>query len=359
MPEKYSHHMIKEIYEEPNIVKKTIDEEKDNAKNIAQEIKSKGYEMIYITGSGTSYHAGLASQYALSNLTNIATSIIPASEFQRWVPVKISRKVLLMAISQSGESSDVIQAARAALDRKMALLAVTNTLGSKLAEMSDYHLLSRSGHEEAVPATKTYVAQLISIFMLSVELAIGTINPQELIQIRNGLYTTPQLIQKMLRSLNTQIEGMAEQYRDKNFMFLLGSGPDYATALEGALKLKETCTIFAEGFATREFLHGPMRLIDERTLVTMMVSQDEIDTYMELGNSFHGFGAPIIAISEDTINHAELRKFSNYIIPVPRGLPKVFSPLLNVVPLQLFAYYSSLFRGLNPDKPEKITKVVK
>ena len=328
-------------------------------RKVAQEIKSLGFEMMYITGSGTSYHAGLASQYALSNLTNLMTSIISASEFARWIPTKVSRRALLMAISQSGESSDVLEAVEAALDRGMSLLAVTNTPESKLARMSNYQLLPRSGRELAVPATKTYVTQLTSIFMLSIELAdedSGVVIPRN---IRAGLNRAPQMLQESLRSLDAKIRNIAERYREKNFMFLLGSGPNYATALEGALKLKETSTIFAEGFATREFLHGPMRLVDERTVVITIVSPDEVNTYLDLIRSLRNFGAPVISISEYSDDSVGLVESSDETLLVPSGLPKVFSPILYVVPLQLLAYHSSVVRGLNPDKPEKLTKVVK
>jgi glucosamine--fructose-6-phosphate aminotransferase (isomerizing) len=351
--------MIKEIFEEPSVVRRTLEKERNRTSKIAQEIKSKGYEMIYITGSGTSYHAGMAIQYALSNLTNLMTSIIPASEFHRWVPAKIPKKVLLLAISQSGESSDVLEAVKAASDRGMSVLAVTNTAGSKLAGMADYQLLPRSGKEVAVPATKTYVTQLASIFMLSIELADESIKTKEIARIREGLYEAPKLIEESLKSLNVQIRDTAEKYREKNLLFLLGSGPNYATALEGALKLKETSTVFAEGFATREFLHGPVRLVDERTLAIMIASPEEIDKYLNLRMSLRSFGAPLILISENCERSVKLTEASDENILVPSGLPKIFSPILYIIPIQLFAYYGAVSRGLNPDKPEKITKVVK
>ena len=123
----YPHHMLKEIFEEPEVLQKTINLEQDRIRRIASEVNSQNYEVIYITGSGTSYHAGLASQYALSNLTDLIVTALPASEFHRWVPSKISRKTLLMAISQSGESSDVLEAAEAASQRGISLLAVSYT----------------------------------------------------------------------------------------------------------------------------------------------------------------------------------------------------------------------------------------
>ena len=358
-PEQYSHNMIREILEEPAAVDKTLNVEGPAAARVAHEIRSKGYGMIYITGSGTSYHAGLASQYALSNLSNLMTSIIPASEFQRWVPKNVPKNVLFMGISQSGESFDVLEAAKAALKRGITVLAVTNTPESRLAKMAEYRIIPRSGKEKAVPATKTYVTQLMSIFMLSVELAVGNLNLEEISRLRKGLHLASRILDETLKALNGQIRELAAKYREKNVLFLLGSGPNYATALEGALKLKETCHIFAEGFATREFLHGPMRLVDERTVVIMMVPPDEVNVNLDLCKRLRRFGAPVILISEDGEDTPDLGEFSDETILVRSGLPKIFSPLLYVVPLQLFSYYSSVFRGLNPDMPEKLTKVVK
>jgi glucosamine--fructose-6-phosphate aminotransferase (isomerizing) len=356
---KYRHYMLREIFEEPAVVRATIDAEANITRKIAQAVKSEGYEMFYITGSGTSYHAGLASQYALSKLTNLSTSILPASEFQRWVPLRVPKNAILMAISQSGESSDIIEAAEAAVGRGMTLLAVTNTPESRLAKMSNHHLLPRSGKEKAVPATKTYVTQLMSIFMFSVELAEGYLGTDELYSTRKRLYEAPRLLEQTLESLNSQIRKVAEKYKQKNVIFILGSGPNYATALEAALKLKETCMVLAEGFATREFLHGPMRLVDERTLVIMLVSPEEISTQLEICKSLRSFGAQVILISEQSISSLNLFEAADDVILVPRGLPDVFSPLLYVVPIQLLAYNISVLKGLNPDKPENLTKVVK
>lgn len=356
---KLQHYMLREILEEPKVLEATIKTETKTVRKIAQAVKSEGYEMFYITGSGTSYHAGLASQYALLKLTNFSTSILPASEFQRWVPPKVRKKVLMIAISQSGESSDIIEAAKVAVSRGMTLLAITNTKGSTLAKMSKYQLIPRSGKEKAVPATKTYVSQLMSIFMFAVELAEENLSVDMLARTRNELFSAPQLINQTLESLSLQIHKLAEKYKQKNVIFILGSGPNYATALEAALKLKETCMVFAEGFATREFLHGPMRLVDERTLVIMLVSPNELETELELCRSLRSFGAPVVLITEKNVSCAGLYEAADDVVLVPSGLPEVFSPLVYVVPIQLFAYYDSVLRGLNPDIPEKLTKVVK
>jgi glucosamine--fructose-6-phosphate aminotransferase (isomerizing) len=351
--------MVREILEEPSALRKTIAEEEENIKKIAFEIEAKKYEIVYITGSGTSYHAGLASQYALSSLTDLIVSTIPASEFQRWIPASITRKALLMAISQSGESTDVINAAKAALKRGIDLLAVTNTSKSTLANLANYVISPKSGREIAVPATKTYVTQLMAIFMLSLEIATFKEQTSKIEGLRRELYSVPQSIEKIFESSRENISEAAEKYKDKNLMFILGSGPNYATALEAALKLKETCMVFAEGFAAREFLHGPIRLVDEKTLMVLISTSDEIEEYVDLSKRFRGFGASVISISEGTEGSQPLMEASDRFFPVPAALSKFFSPILFIVPIQLFTYYVSVFRGLNPDNPEKLVKVVK
>ena len=354
---KFSHYMLQEIHEEPQIVQATLNRGLRETQNIVNIIRSKGYEMIYITGSGTSYHAGLAGQYALSTLTRFITSLIPASEFPFWIPPTIPRKTLLIAFSQSGESSDVLAAARAALNRKMDILAITNTPDSSLTRISHHTLLTGAGEERAVTATKSYVSQLIAIFMLSLGLAIKQeFGAEDSTQLRQKLLMAPNLILKTINSINDRMRQLADTYSNKNFFFLLGSGPNYATALEGALKLKEACNIFAEGFASREFLHGPIQLVNEKTPVLFTVPADEINGYLSLIESLRKFEAPVISISD---KENKLKEVSTKVICIPEGFPKVFSPILYVIPLQLFAYHSSVARGLNPDKPEKLTKVVK
>jgi len=164
--------MIQEIFEEPHVAEAFLDEGFGRVEEIAEDIDSGKYEMLYITGSGTSYHAGLAAQYAISSLTRFTTSLIAASEFSAWIPSSLSRKSLLIAVSQSGESGDVLAAARAARSRGIDILAVTNTANSSLTKLSHYTLLTGAGPERAITATKSHIAQLIALFSLSTQLAL-------------------------------------------------------------------------------------------------------------------------------------------------------------------------------------------
>jgi len=264
---------------------------------------------------------------------------------------------LLIAISQSGESIDVLNAVKAALEKNMDVLAITNTPESSLTKLSQYTLLTRAGEELAVTATKSHIVQLAILFLLSLELTqTEKTEPEHVEHLRKRLFEAPTLISKTI-SINEDLTcGFANIHKTKSFFFLLGSGSNYATALEGALKLKEACNIFAEGIASREFLHGPIQLLNRRTPVLFMLSADEIDIFRGLMGTIRKFGAPLISISEKS---DKVENVSTGFAPIPKGFPKIFSPILYVVPLQLFAYYSSIARNLNPDKPEKLRKVVK
>jgi glucosamine--fructose-6-phosphate aminotransferase (isomerizing) len=355
---KFRHMMIKEIFEEPKVTTAFLAEGVKQIQEISDAIGSKRHEMVYITGSGTSYHAGLAAQYAFSTLTRFITSLIPASEFPSWVPSKPTRRSLLIAISQSGESSDILAAATVALEKDMDVLAITNTQDSSLMKMSQYTLLTRAGEELAVTATKSYIAQLMALFLLSVEFAEaeGT-RATDTRQLRQQLFRAPRVIAETMNSLNDNVRQLAREYRRQNFFFLLGSGPNYATALEGALKLKEACNIFAEGFASREFLHGPIQLVSKNTSLFFILNEDQLTSAISEIRSVRAFDASVLSIFGR--KDEQLEAVSNELICVPEGFPKVFSSMIYIIPLQLFAYHSSVARGLNPDKPEKLTKVVK
>jgi len=355
---KFAHKMIEEIYEESRVIEAFVNEGFKEVEEIAAAIWSRQYEMVYITGSGTSYHAGLAGQYALSTLTRFITSLIPASEFPLWIPSNPTRKSLLIAISQSGESLDVIAAGKAALDKGIDVLAITNTPNSTLMKMAQYTLLTGAGEELAVTATKSYITQLMALFSLSVEFAaIQRTEVVNAVQLRKKLSTAPRIIGETIDSVNDQMRQLAHKYGRQNFFFILGSGPNYATALEGALKLKEACNIFAEGFASREFLHGPIQLVDKKTSVFFILTEDQLESSLSEIRRMRGFDASVFSISEKV--DKRLKEASTEVICVEADFPKVFSPMLYIVPLQLFAYYSSVARGLNPDRPEKLTKVVK
>jgi len=354
---KFKHNMIREIFEEPEVIRKTL-------KHISIDLDKKKdlipdkFNRTYITGSGTSYHAGFAGGYALSTISGISSSILQASEFASWIPQSLMN-FLLIAFSQSGESKDVLAAIKVANERKADIIAVTNTSKSTLARMAKLPLITQAGKELSVTATKTYIAQLSAIYQLSINLSeTSKYLSIDLLKFKKALNNAANLVKTMLETQSRIIQHIAIKYKKNNFIFLLGSGPNFSTALEGALKLKESCNIFAEGYAAREFLHGPMQLVNRETPVFFLVppEKSEINEWLDLMNRFKNFGAPIISISTE---NSEVINNSIDSIIIPKGLPTVLTPILYVVPLQLFSYYSSITRGLNPDAPEKLSKVVK
>jgi len=336
--------MLREIRQQPLALRKTLDQTRDDVELIAKR-NARKIRMIYFTGSGTSYHACIAANYLVSRVTDYPSSTLPASEFSAWTGMAGHHSgAWLIAISQSGESRDVIDAVRSAKLSKMHVLAVTNDAQSKLARLADFSIASQAGKEEAVTATKSFTATLLATY----EFVTALTSRDELIAELDGL---PSLVEETLRRSEKKCKVIASKFHDREFLFLLGSGANYASALEGALKLKESCNIYAEGFATREFLHGPMQLVDKRTPVFIL--QHELsDESVELTDRFKRFGAPTIIVGPDTAGRG------SEAIEIPAGVNDVFQPMSYVIPLQLFAYYSSIARGLNPDQPTKLKKVV-
>jgi len=353
----FRHNMVREVFEEPKAIQDTIAGCAKDLPAVIKEVEDREFRIAYLSGSGSSYYACLAGQYAVSALTSLTATSVPASEFPFWASPAV-RDFLMVAVSQSGESVDVLSAVETALETGGKVLAITNTPESALAKKANFVLLTRAKRELAVTATKTYVSQIAAVYMLSIGLSgmQKVKDKTELDEFRESLKEAPRLLEETLKSTDKVVREIAETYKNKKFFFVLGSGPNYATALEAALKLKESCNIFAEGYASREFLHGPMRLADENTpMIFIVPPREDIDEPINLIKRFKRLGTPIITISEDEEKIAGLGDS----IAIPEGLQPLFTPIIYVGPLHLFAYYSSIARGLNPDKPEKIVKVVK
>ncbi len=346
--------MLKEIYEQPSSVEATLQELYPDVEKIgkAPDIQSAG--MIYFTGSGTSYHACLAAHYALSRLSGRFASTLPASEFSNWVREDRASKPIMVAISQSGESVDVLNAVRIAMRARIKVIGITNSPRSTLTEIADFSLVSKAGRERALAATKSFTSTLAAAYMVAMQLAKREMAESMFRKLNSILRGIHKHLESTIARSDLLAEKLAGSLRHKELFFVLGSGAGYPTALEGALKLKECCNVHAEGFATREFLHGPMQLVDKRTPVIIIRNEDDMDETSRLVGSFMRFDAPTLVIqASDRQPPGSLR------LGAVHGDAGVFSTLTNVVPLQLFAYYSSTARGLNPDKPRKLSKVVK
>jgi len=344
--------MLREIYEQPRAIADTLKETVKEAKEIVRLLNVQNLDMVYFTGSGTSYHACLAANYAMSTLTPVFSTNLPASEFASWAGQTGRKNTILIAISQSGESTDALAAAKSASNSGIRTIGITNSPESSLVSSTDFSLVSRAGKELAVTATKSFTGTLVAAYALVVEL--GRIFPSETFnheRLSEMLGKTSSQVERTLQLCDKPIRDLAVKFADREFYFILGSGPNYAAAMEGALKMKEGCNVHAEGFATREFLHGPMQLVEARTPVFILQGLDESEQVTSLEQSFHRFGASTVVIKRaDGLPDG---------VGVAGDVEEVFSPLVYVIPMQMYSYYSALQRGLNPDHPEKLTKVVK
>jgi glutamine---fructose-6-phosphate transaminase (isomerizing) len=350
--------MLGEILEEPTALTNTLTSIGSSCRKIASELARERIGLIYFSGSGTSYHAALASQYLMSSLSALPTNTISASEFDAWVRAPSGNRNVLIAISQSGESVDVLSAVETAKKRGIRSVAITNAPSSPLAEASDFAVLTQAGPEKAVTATKTFVCCVAASFLLALELIetsqsyLGT--DRGLSVLRQELANSPQAVQETIELCIDRARVAANSYREHSLFFLLGRGANYVTALEGALKLKESCNVMAEGQAAREFLHGPMQLVDKSTPVIAISTKGDYESLEPLSESFRRLGAPILRVSEVDVPRSEEVQ-----LIVAGGLSEQLSPLAFIVPIQLFAYYSAVSRGLDPDQPTKLTKVVR
>jgi len=349
--------MLREIHEQPKVIAETLPGAFTKSEEIVRELKKTGVSMVYFTGSGTSYHACLAANYALSTLSRISSTTLPASEFSSWVRETGRTGTAVVAVSQSGESVDVLAAVRSASAAGMRTIGVTNSDNSSLVKQTEFHLLAKAGLERAVTATKSFTATLAAAYTFVLQLA-GTATDDSPIAQRlvQSLRSAPDEIQLTIDLVESRITALASKLTEKQLYFILGSGPNFSSALEGALKLKESCNLYAEGFATREFLHGPMQLVDPRTPIFLLQGFQESEQVSQLAKSFLKFGAPTVVIRRKA---ASSTADGVDTIDVASDIEDVFSPLVYVVPLQLYAFYTAVGKGLNPDSPGKLSKVVR
>jgi len=353
-----SHHMLLEIREEPAALRETLNAIATPCKEIASRLAEERLGLIYLSGSGTSYHAALAGHYLMSSLSSRPTNSIPASEFDTWVRAAPDTRNVLITISQSGESVDALSSVRAARSKGIRSVAITNAPGSSLAENSDFAVVTRAGPENAVTATKTFVCCLAATYLLALDLIDAsrsfTGSLGGLSTLRQELANAPEAVQDTIRRCEGRARSLASRFAEASLFFLLGRGANYATALEGALKLKESSNVMAEGYAAREFLHGPMQLVDRGTPVITISTRTDYESLEPLAESFRRLGAPILPISELRLPAGREEQ-----LEVAGSLSEPLSPLAFIVPIQLFAYYSAVSRGLNPDRPTRLTKVVR
>jgi glutamine---fructose-6-phosphate transaminase (isomerizing) len=339
----YDYFMMKEILEEPQAIRRaTMQDRKLLLEMGIGILRSK---QVVITACGTSRFAALVGRYLFSRLAGKFCDVIMASEFQ-YFSDSVDRNTLVIAVSQSGETADVIQGVKRAKENGATIYSLVNTVGSSLARMSDSVLYLNCGPEIGVAATKTFVSQLALFYMLSFTMANRLDDG-----LQDLLAICPKIEENLTKTSKT-LQILAQKTRDKNDFYFIARGINFAIALEGALKMKEISYVHAEGMPAGELKHGTLALIDRGTPVVVVCPNDY--TYEETIANAHetkARGAFVIGLSEDT--HPIFDEW----VAIP-DVDEIFQPLVTVVPLQLLAYYSALSRGRDPDKPRNLAKSV-
>lgn len=357
----YRHFMLKEIHEQPNSVENTLAgrllpvEENRILKELGLSIEeSRNFSEIQIIACGTAFHAGLVGKYAFEKL-GIKTSADLASEFENRASV-MDKKTLVIAVSQSGETADTIHAVRAAKKNGNKVLAITNTLGSSITRESDYTLYTHCGPEIGVASTKAFVGQLTAFYLLAISLAgaRGLIGLEEVKKYSEELLKLPGLIEKALE-METRIEKLTEAFSASEHYLFIARDINYPIALEGALKIKEISYVHAEGYAAGEMKHGPIAIIEQgMPVLAVATTSSHLDLIKGNMEEAKARGAEIIAIVDEESKKSVKAK---HYLEVPLA-NELFSGVLSVVPLQLFAYYIALQRKCDIDKPRNLAKSV-
>ena len=360
--EGYDHFLIKEIHEQPRLLREVISiKHKDYKINLPAEgslslDELKNIDKIYVTACGTAFHAGEAGKFAIENLAKIPVISEIASEF-RYKNMFVDDKSLVIFVSQSGETADTLAALREAKALGAKTLAITNVVGSSISREADKVVYCYAGPEISVASTKAYTTQVISLYFLAMDIALklNKITEDEVKEIIENMEKLPGQIEEILKHKD-QFEDIAELIKDAKSIFYTGRSLDYITAKEGALKLKEISYIHTESFPSGELKHGSIALIEEGTPVISVATQSSIlEKTISNNQELIARGATVISIAEEKNDF--VRDSSDVMIEIPDTID-LLTPLLAVIPEQLIAYYASVLLGNDVDKPRNLAKSV-
>jgi glutamine---fructose-6-phosphate transaminase (isomerizing) len=365
----FPHEMLREIYEQPAAIRRTLDRYVDGSRLRASEWTdvddwSSPHGEVLIAASGSSRHAGLCAEIMLEDLCGLAVDVEYASEYSTRGGSQ-SRNPSLIVISQSGETSDTLAALREAQSRGHKSLAITNVEHSSMAREATVSLTIEAGKELAIPATKSFICQLVVLYLLALHQSrrSGHLKEAAVAARLAELATLPAQLEAQLADWEAQTADLAHKYRGASTFLYLGRGVHYPIGREGALKLKEASYVHAEGYPSGELKHGPNALVSERVPLVVLATVDRkldssrlrYDKTLQLLTDLQAQGAPIIAVAntgDDDV--ARLVSDCVYVSPVSEH---VF-PILEVVPLQLFSYFMALERGVDVDRPRNLAKAV-
>lgn len=362
----YPHFMIKEINEQPKACKDTmrpriIKDGNGKATDVYFEENSideswKKTKRVVITACGTAYHAGVVAKYAFEKLARIKVDVDVASEFRYRDPI-LDKDDIFIVISQSGETADTLSALRLAKKEGLKVIAITNCVGSTVSREADDVIYTLAGPEIAVASTKAYTTQVLCLLLLAIKAGKlrGTLSEEDVSKLLSELEEIPDKIEEILKEQEV-IQKFASMQFNKEKVFFIGRQFDSATALESALKLKEVSYMHSEAFAAGELKHGPIALIDNKTLVVAIASEPKL--YEKIGSNMvevKSRGATVLVITPD--NSGAFDGKTDEIFKIPECSSTLVS-LLTIIPAQLFAYYCAIQRGFDPDKPRNLAKSV-
>ena len=358
----YEHFMFKEIMEQPKAIRDTISPRLRDGKVVLDDVTItkedlEDLDRLYVIACGSSYHVGMAAKYILERLLRIPVEVTLASEFRYCAPI-VTKHTLALVISQSGETIDTLAAMREAKRLGARILSIVNVVGSTIARESDDVLYTWAGPEIAVATTKAYSTQLAVIYLLGLYFAdrLGRVTAEEYSRLVEELRALPAKAEAILKDTE-KIQYYASIYFNHNSVFYIGRNIDYAVGLEGSLKLKEISYIHSEAYAAGELKHGTISLIEDGTLVVALAGWNELfEKLMSNVKEVKARGADVIGIACE--NHKEaLESLVDSAMTIPEVDP-MFLPSLEVIPMQLFAYYVALMRGCDIDKPRNLAKSV-
>ncbi|OBI50060.1 glutamine--fructose-6-phosphate aminotransferase [Mycobacterium kyorinense] len=361
----YEYFMLKEIAEQPTAVADTLLGHFVDGRIVLDEQRLSDQELrevdkVFVVACGTAYHSGLLAKYAIEHWTRLPVEVELASEFRYRDPV-LDRSTLVVAISQSGETADTLEAVRHAKEQKAKVLAICNTNGSQIPRECDAVLYTRAGPEIGVASTKTFLAQIAANYLVGLALAQarGTKYSDEVEREYRELEAMPDLVARVLTGIRP-VADLAYRFAQSSTVLFLGRHVGYPVALEGALKLKELAYMHAEGFAAGELKHGPIALIeDDLPVIVVMPSPKNSSTlHAKLLSNIREIqtrGAVTIVIAEE--GDDTVRPYADHLIEIP-AVSRLYQPLLSTIPLQVFAASVARARGYDVDKPRNLAKSV-
>ena len=352
----YEHFMLKEMYQQPGVIEDFLQNNSQIDEFAISDDELEKFNKLHIVACGSAYHAGITSKYVIEEMARIPVEVDLASEFRYRNPI-LNKNTLVIAISQSGETADTLEALRQAKKRGCKVLGIVNVMGSSIAREADYVIYTMAGPEIAVATTKAYSSQLVAMYLFAIKLGKvkKILSETQISDMIKELKNLPRKMEELLMH-KEKIQKFANRYIGAKDIFFMGRGIDYAISLEGSLKLKEISYIHSEAYAAGELKHGTISLIEEGTLVLAVLTQPKLFA-KTISNMVEvkARGAFVLAITSE--ENKEIENTADYVVYIPKTNP-FFANSLAILPLQLFSYYVAVGKGVDVDKPRNLAKSV-